>query len=230
MAFIFRKKIKFIYSALIFLIIFSNGLFADILWKLLEHPWKRLDYSLVVPSDGIVVLSGGRHLPPGNTKIIEWYDPDRFLAGIDLYKENKSNRLIFTGGINPLTSDLPPEGDVYIEEAVSMGLPKEDLYTTYPVNNTLQEAKAIKKLLNNEIPFNQKKIILVTSAFHMKRAKKVFESEGINVQPYPVDFKSSRSFISLLRNPLKWMPDSYYLYQSSSAIREIIGRIIYRAW
>ena len=230
MAFIFKKKVKFIYSALIFLIIFSNGLFADILWKLLEHPWKRLDYSLVTPSDGIVVLSSGRHLPPGNTKIIEWYDPDRFLAGIDLYKANKSNRLIFTGGINPLTSDLPPEGDVYIKEAISMGLPKEDLYTTYPVNNTLQEAKAIKKLLNNEIPLIQKKIILVTSAFHMKRAKKVFENEGINVQPYPVDFKSSRSFISLLRNPLKWMPDSYYLYQSSSAIREIIGRIIYRAW
>jgi len=230
LAFIFRKKVKFIYSALIFLIIFSNGLFADILWRLLEHPWKRLDYSLVAPSDGIVVLSSGRHLPPGNTKIIEWNDPDRFLAGIDLYKANKSNRLIFTGGINPLSSDLPPEGDVYIKEAVSMGLPKEDLYTTYPVNNTLQEAKAIKKLLNNEIPLIQKKIILVTSAFHMKRAKKVFENEGINVQPYPVDFKSSRSFISLLRNPLKWMPDSYYLYQSSSAIREIIGRIIYRAW
>ena len=111
-----------------------------------------------------------------------------------------------------------------------MGLPKEDLYTTYPVNNTLQEAKAIKKLLNNEIPLIQKKIILVTSAFHMKRAKKVFESEGITVQAYPVDFKSSRSFISTLRNPLKWMPDSYSLYRSSSAIREIIGRIIYRAW
>ena len=120
MAFIFRKKVKFIYSALIFLIIFSNGLFADILWRLLEHPWKRLDYSLVAPSDGIVVLSGGRHLPPGNTKIIEWYDPDRFLAGIDLYKANKSNRLIFTGGINPLSSDLPPEGDIYINEAISM--------------------------------------------------------------------------------------------------------------
>ena len=230
LVFIFRKKVKFIYSAFIFLIIFSNGLFADILWRLLEHPWKRLDYSLVAPSDGIVVLSGGRHLPPGNTKIIEWNDPDRFLAGIDLYKANKSNRLIFTGGINPLSSDLPPEGDVYIKEAVSMGLPKEDLYTTYPVNNTLQEAKAIKKLLNNEIPLIQKKIILVTSAFHMKRAKKVFESEGISVQPYPVDFKSSRSFISSLHDPLKWMPNSYSLNRSSSAIREIIGRIIYRAW
>ena len=229
--FIFRKNVKFIYSAFIFLIIFSNGLFADILWRLLEHPWERLDYSLVTPSDGIVVLSGGRHLPPGNSKIIEWNDPDRFLAGIDLYKANKSNRLIFTGGINPLSSDLPPEGDIYIKEAISMGLPKEDLFTTYPVNNTLQEAKAIKKLLNDELPpLIQNRIILVTSAFHMKRAKKVFESEGISVQPYPVDFKSNKSFISSLLNPLSWMPSSSSLYKISSGIREIIGRFIYGAW
>ena len=196
--------------------------------QLLEHPWERLDYSLVAPADGIVVLSSARHLPPGNTKIIEWYDPDRFLAGIDLYKANKSNRLIFTGGINPLSSDLPPEGDIYIKEAISMGLPKEDLFTTYPVNNTLQEAKAIKKLLNDELPpLIQNRIILVTSAFHMKRAKKVFESEGISVQPYPVDFKSNKSFISSLRNPLEWIPSASSLNKSSSGIREIIGRFIY---
>ncbi len=230
LVFIIRKKAKFIYSAFIFLIIFSNGLFADSLWRLLEFPWKRLDYSLVTPSDGIVVLSGGRHLPPGDMKIFEWNDPDRFFAGIELYKANKSNRLIFTGGINPLTSDLPPEGDIYINEAISMGIPQEDLFTTYPVHNTLQEAKAIKELLNEEIPLIQKRIILVTSAFHMKRAKKVFENEGISVQPYPVDFKSDKSFFSSLFNPLKLMPSSYSLNKSSSAVREIIGRIIYGAW
>ncbi len=170
-------------------------------------------------------------MPPGNKKIIEWSDPDRFIAGIDLYKANKSNRLIFTGGINPLNSDLPPEGEIYIKEAISMGLPKNDLFTTYPVNNTFQEAKAIKKLLDDELPLIQKKIILVTSAFHMKRAKRVFENEGISVQPYPVDFKvGKKSLFSSLRNPLKWLPSSAYLYQSSNAIREIIGRIIYGAW
>ena len=111
-----------------------------------------------------------------------------------------------------------------------MGLPKEDLFTTYPVSNTLQEAKAIKKLLNDESPSIQNRIILVTSAFHMKRAKKIFESEGISVQPYPVDFKSNKRFISSLRNPLSWMPSSSSLYKSSSGIREIIGRFIYGAW
>ena len=175
-------------------------------------------------------MSSRRHLPPGKTTIIEWYDPDRFFAGIDLYKARKSNRLIFTGGANPYESDLPPEGGIYIKEAISMGIPIDHLFTTTPVNNTLQEAKAIKKLLDNEIPSNQKNIILVTSAFHMQRAKKVFEREGISVLPYPVDFKSNKSFVSSLRNPLKWFPSSYYFQKSSSAIREIIARIIYRAW
>ena len=212
------------------MIVFSNGIFSDILWRFLEHPWERLDYSLVTPSDGIVVLSGGRQLPLGNTKIIEWHDPDRFFAGIDLYNANKSTRLIFTGGVNPFSPNLPLEGDIYISEAISMGIPKENLFTTYRVNNTMQEAKAINKLLNIEIPYRKKKIILVTSAFHMKRAKKVFENQGISVVPYPVDFQSKKSFFSSLRNPLSWMPSSSNLNKSSNAIREIIGRIIYRAW
>ena len=229
--FLVRKKTKFIYSSIIFLIVFSNGVFSNTLWRLLEYPWKRLDYALVDSSDGIVVLSGGGiNLPPVNKKIIEWNDPDRFFAGIDLYKANKSNRLIFTGGINPLISGLPPEGDIYIKEALSMGIPKKDLFTTYPVSNTLQEAKAIKKLLNDEIPSSQKKVILVTSAFHMNRAKRVFEREGISVLPYPVDFRSNKSFSTSLRNPLMWIPNSSSLNKSTSAIREIIGRIIYRSW
>ena len=82
--FIFRKKTKFIYSALIFLFVFSNGIFSGVLMKFLEFPWKRIDYSSLNYADGIVVLSTGRHLPPGNTKIIEWQDPDRFFAGVNL--------------------------------------------------------------------------------------------------------------------------------------------------
>ena len=225
---IIRRKVKFIYSAFFLLFVFSNGFLADSLWRLLEHPWKRLDYSIVNSADGIVVLSSGRSLPPGNSKIIEWSDPDRFFAGIELFKANKSNRLIFTGGINPLFHSTPPEGDIYINEAIAMGVPKKNLFTTYPVTNTLQEAKAVKIILNNEIPSIQKEIILVTSAFHMNRAKKVFEREGIVVIPYPVDFHSSKSLFSSLRNPLNWVPSSSSLSRNSSAIREIIGRIIYR--
>ena len=228
--FIFKRNSKFVYSSIVFLFIFSNGIISDSLWRLLEHPWKRLNYDEIASSDAIVVLSGGRKLPPGNSEIIEWNDPDRFISGINLYRANKSNKLIFTGGLDPLNSTLPPEGDIYIKEAISMGIPKKDLFTTHPVFNTLGEAKAIKNLLERKKTSYKKKIILVTSAFHMKRAMKVFEREGINVLPYPVDFKTNQNFISSLSNPLFWVPSSRYLNKSSQAIREIIGRIIYRSW
>ncbi len=227
--YIFRKKTKFIYTTIIFLFVFSNGVVSDCLWRFLEYPWKRLDYSLVDYSDGIVVLSGGGITPVGKTKINEWNDPDRFLAGINLYKANKATKIIFTGGVSPMNSN-PPEGDLYLSEAISLGVPEKDLLTTKPVFNTLQEAKAIKELLNMEFSTSQKNIILVTSAFHMKRAKRVFEREGIKVQPYPVDFKSRNSILSSLGNPLKWVPNAVHLNSNSKAIREIMGRIIYGAW
>ncbi len=225
--YIFSKKAKFVYSAFLLLFIFSNGIVSGSLWRFLEYPWKRLDYNVVDTADGIVVLSGGGILPVGRSKVIEWTDPDRFFAGINLYKAEKATKLIFTGGASPLSLNRPPEGDLYLNEAISMGIPRKDIFTTYRVFNTLQEAKAIKKLLNKELNSSQRKIILVTSAFHMKRAKRVFEKEGMNVIPYPVDFKTTDKHSNALRNPLKWMPNATYLKKSSMAIREIIGRIIY---
>ena len=197
---------------------------------LLEYPWKRVDYSSIGVADGIVVLGTGRNLPPGNSKIIEWNDPDRFFAGINLYKASKSYRLIFTGGINPFNLDIPPEGNIYVREAIEFGIPRSDLFTTYPVSNTFEEAKAIRKMFENQINLSSNRIILVTSAFHMNRAKRVFEREGFQVIPYPVDFKSSKLFVSLLKNPINWIPSSSSLNRSSLAIRETIGRIIYRTW
>ena len=225
--FIIRKKRKFIYSAFSILIIFSNGISSSILLKILENPWERLDYSVIEPADGIVVLSGGGIVHHDNTKIIEWIDPDRFLAGVELYRAKKSNKLIFTRGASPLNSYKLTEGDIYRREAMSMGVPRNDILTTYRVFNTLNEAKAVKKILREKLNSNPNNIILVTSAFHMHRAKRLFEREGISIIPYPVDFKSNKINFQLLKNPLIWIPNAKYLQKSSMAIREIIGRIIY---
>ena len=226
-----KKSRNFILGITAFLYVFSNGIISNSLIRLIEYPWERIDINAPKSADAIVVLSGGRHLPPGDSKIIEWYDPDRFLSGIDLYKAGKANNLIFTGGINPYLQKIPPEGDLYIKEAESMGIPSKDLYTTYPVVNTAEEAKAIKIKLKNIINKKSPNIILVTSAFHMQRAKKLFERESIKVYPYPVDFKSQKiSYKSLLLNPLYWVPNSMILHSSSIAIREIIGRLFYKTW
>ena len=230
--FILNKKLKFLYYAVATLYFFSIGFVSTILVRYIEKPWQRLDFNNIDHVDAIVVLgSGGFIDPPGKTSIIEWSDPDRFNSGLELFNAGKAKKLIFTGGFNPYFPNLPPEGDIYIEEVIKRGLSIDNMMTTKNVYNTFQEAKAIKNLINKSIPLNKNKIILVTSAFHMKRAKKIFERENFIVKPYPVDFISKKATKKVfLYNPYNWLPNSNSLNESSIVFREIIGRIVYRSW
>ena len=212
---------------IIFLWIFSIGFVADLLWKIVEYPWQRIDEKDAPTADAIIVLSGGgRPQVPGKTNIFEWRDPDRYFAGINLYKNNKAPRLFFTGATTPYDQQSKDEGTLYKEHAISLGIPLEAIFVTNKVINTSQEAIEIRKNLN-QIK-SSSKIILVTSAFHMKRAKKLFERQGLIVHPFPVDFKTSK--ISQWKSPYKWIPNSDSLNKSSNALRELIGRTIYRSW
>ena len=175
-----------------------------------------------------MVLSSARYLAPGKSKIIEWYDPDRFFAGIQLFKLNKAPKLIFTGGYSPFSQEIPPEGNISSEEAINLGIPREKIHITVPVLNTLEEASAVKVVMEN-FKNNSKRIILVTSAFHMQRAKKVFERKGLIVEPYPVDFKQNSNIKSIF-NPYYVIPNVSNLNKSSAAIKEIIGRAYYRTF
>ena len=87
------------------------------------------------------------------------------------------------------------------------------------MQNTDQEAKAVAKLLNKEVP----NITLVISAYHMPRAQKVFEAAGIEVSPFPVDFLSEADNTKIM----DFMPDAEAFKDSSFFVRELIGRLYY---
>ena len=88
-------------TAVLLLWLFSLGLVSQTLWRWLEKPWQRQPAADAASADAIVVLSGGRHPAPGAAKVSEWHDPDRFLAGLELYRQGKAPRLLFTGGASP---------------------------------------------------------------------------------------------------------------------------------
>ena len=182
-------------------------------------------------ADAIVVLSGGgRTISSKKSRIFEWNDPDRFLAGLSLYDKHRSKNLIFTAGFNPYNKFLKSEGNLYKKEAIKFGIPEENIYITGPVKNTLEEVKEIKNLIRSKLFLEKPKIILVTSAYHMKRAENLIIKENIDVIPFPVDFRSEIVDVDYLLNPLNWIPNSKNLSSSSSAIRELIGRIAYKSF
>ena len=143
---------------------------------------------------------------------------DRILSGIDLFKNNKASLLILTKGQLPWSLGMP-EGEYLKEFAIKLGVPEESILLTDNVQNTDQEAKSIKKLLNS----NDVKVILITSAFHMPRAKKVFEASNIKVIPFAVDFISSHQKLTFM----SFMPSPYALSDTSLFLREMIGRLYY---
>jgi uncharacterized SAM-binding protein YcdF (DUF218 family) len=143
---------------------------------------------------------------------------DRIFAGINLFKEKKAPKLILTRGKLPWSVGIP-EGEYLKEIAINNGISENNILLTENVENTDQEAKAIKKLLSDD----KSKVLLVTSAFHMPRARIVFEAAGINVVPFPVDFQKELSKITFM----SLVPTAKSLYDTSFFVREMIGRVYY---
>lgn len=187
--------------------------------------WQVRQAVASAPSaQAIVVLSHGRMQPPGAAGVSEWVDADRFYGGIDLYKAGKAPLLIFTGGWSPWRPDAEPEGDVLIRYALDLGIPREKMLTTAKVSNTDEEAKAVATLLAKH-SLRGSRILLVTSAFHMRRAEMIFASAGLDPAPFPVDFKASESnSLSILG----FLPNADSLGRTETALRELYGVVFYR--
>ena len=217
--FFYRKKL-FVFLSLIILLISSNPLVANYLTMRLEEPYYPIPVQNIKKHDFVVVLSGMIHqVGNKNFKKYEWGDPDRFFAGIELIKNKKASNLIFTAGQLPWTKNWKPEGYILKDKAVNMGIPEEQILVTDKVKNTYEESVAVLKL----VPKNAA-IILVTSAFHMKRSKYLFEKQGFNITPFPVDFKISSSNFTFL----DLIPSVSSLQKTSTFIRENIGRLYYK--
>ena len=105
------------------------------------------------------------------------------------------------------------------EYAISNGIPAEKIFVTNDVENTADKAVAVKELISPS-----KRIILVTSAFHMYRAQRLFEKQGFIVIPYKVDYKASDNNLVKF---MDFLPSTGNLGLTETGMREVIGRIFY---
>ena len=216
----FFKRRFFVFLAFIVLIVSSNPIVGNYLMQKLEYPYKPISISTIKEADAIVVLSGMIHqVGDENYSTYEFSDPDRFFGGLDLIKENKSDKIIFTAGQLPWTDNWEPEGLILKNKAISFGVPQAKILVTENVKNTFEESIAVTKLIPNN-----SSLILVTSAFHMQRSKYLFEKQGFDIIPYPVDFKTSNAKTSLIN----FLPSVDSLNKASLFIRENIGRFYYK--
>ena len=208
------------YWTLLILLVCSFPLTARSVWVGLESEYQYQPPTTLPKADAVLVLSGMlRGFETQDGYVTEWGDPDRFLVGLQLVKLGKADRLIFTRGQMPW-SDSPPEGEILKQKALEMGISSDRILLTSIVSNTAEESLAVKDLMAE---YGLTKIILVTSSFHLPRAKLLFDKAGVDTYPYPTDFKAASRDVTWLH----FIPSADAFSDTANGIREYIARFYY---
>ena len=110
-------------------------------------------------SDVIVAVSGGD-------------TPARTEEAIRLYKEGWARKIIFSGAA--LDTSGPSNAAAMKRQAVTEGVPAEDVLLDEVSTNTFENALAVREIVRRE---GMKQIILVTSPYHQRRAYVTFRAK-----------------------------------------------------
>lgn len=167
--------------------------------------------------DIIVVLGGGatRDTPDidgeGN---LSGSASNRLLTAARLYKTT-GLPILFTGG--KVFPDSGNEADISRRQLLALGIPESEILTENRSLNTEQNASYTSALLKSR-GFTAP--ILVTSAFHLPRAVLEFRHAGLEIQPYPTDYLTSRPQIIYAA---KLSPSSGALSLTETALKEYLG-------
>ena len=209
----------------------SNAWVSQWLVKSLE--WQNLPPAELPKAEAIVVLGGGiKPATPPRPSVDMSEAGDRIIHGAELYRQGKAPLLVLSGGRIDWKDGGPPESQDMADIAEIMGVPPEAIAQEPDSLNTYENAANVRKILAaKEIDGS---VLLVTSAIHMPRSLLVFRHQGINVIAAPTDFLVTQndSFegegSTWQATLLNLVPDAYKLQQSTKALKEYIGLVVYR--
>ncbi|MBI4450228.1 YdcF family protein, partial [Candidatus Uhrbacteria bacterium] len=179
----------------------------------------------------IVILAGGATEADGQRDVGELSGASwrRLWRGIATYRElDGVVPIIYSGGSGDPFNAVSHEAELARSYALWVAGVSEDGFTIETASRTTYESGgAVARLLRERRPdadVVQSKILLVTSAWHMRRAVAVFERLGMDVVPVPTDFAAR----TLRVTPLSFFPSADAFSSSVTSIHEWVGILSYR--
>ncbi len=106
---------------------------------------------------------------------------DRFITGAQQVTTGKAGRILIAGGNGSLIPGEYREAPWAKQQLIALGIADSLILTEGNSRNTIENAVFTKAILDsNKI---KPPYLLVTSAFHMRRAKMIFNKKGMDVLP-----------------------------------------------
>ncbi len=163
--------------------------------------------------DAIVLLGAGTVRIPGDGVEPTVFAQGRINEAVRLYRACKAHggecRLEVSGGDALHTGRS--EAQVYAETLVALGVAPGDLLLEVRSMNTWQNAQFGAPLLRAQ---GVRRVWLVSSAFHLRRASRYFAHFGVHAVPVRGDWLKAR---------VGWMPQAWNLTVTDAALHEYIG-------
>lgn len=207
---------------LLWMWLWSTPLWCDFLRGGLERDYPYKPPASYPVADAIVVLGGGvRGYAGAAFPVIDLNRAsDRELFAAQLYKAGRARAIILSGGADPIyrTGAAAVGMKIFL---MNLGIPSRAILLGTRSRNTVENAQEVVAILK---PMGGKRILLVTSALHMKRAVWLFSRSNLQVIPAPTDFEVMNIPFSIHRI----LPDAEAFENSTRAFREHVGLFAHR--
>lgn len=204
-------------ASVILLLIFSSPYLLDVFawrWNINFKPLPAsAQYSCVVVLGGFSGSDGN-----GSGRFNE--AADRFIQGMKLKVTGKASHILISSGNGNLMAGSFFEADWVKMQLKEFNFADSTILIENKSRNTIENAKFSKALLlQNSL---KPPYLLVTSAFHMRRALMIFKKEGMDVIPYPCNYIAGKKIHSIV----DLIPDTTILINWNVYMKEMIGYVV----
>lgn len=188
----------------------------------LEGAYPNVAVEDLPEADAVVVLGGAFSTNEA------WPYPnasgsvDRYWHAARLYHAGRADCVILTGGGTPDRPEKLTEAEAGVIFLQDMGVPRDALLLDTESRTTRDHVVYLAPIVEEA---GLDRLLLVTSATHMRRSEAVFRAAGFDVVPVATDFSVGESATPSLR---RYMPNAGALLGSTRSVHEYIGTFFYR--
>jgi uncharacterized SAM-binding protein YcdF (DUF218 family) len=183
-----KQRKRYLVSALIIFFFFSNGFIVGKIINSYEAGYPRAG-----KFDVGIVLGGFSGLNKRNNEIAFNWAGDRLFQTIALYKKGQIKQILLSGGSANLIDRKIKEADLAIQYLKLIGIPDSAILIENQSKNTIENARYSLALIAKSKP--KAKILVITSAWHIPRAKLIFDKQAKQkIEYYPTNFSGNTEF------------------------------------
>ena len=148
---------------------------------------------------------------------------NRLNTALGLLETGKVRRLLLTGGSGKMMGQEDPEAAETQRFLRELGIPDSLILVENQSRNTRENAIFTKAALDTLTPGAS--CLLISSAWHLRRATACFQKAGVSCTPFGTDYYAERNN----GNPFRWLePDWESLMKWNALLKEWVGWWAYR--